>query len=163
MTSLDWLILAGLGLSAVVGALRGAAYELVTLAGWFVAFAVAHRFAPAVGQAWLHGIPGAPLRDGVAWALCVALTLMAAGLLATLLRLLLRSTGLGLFDRSAGALFGLLRGVVVLALALLAARYTELPQTPAWHASMLIPPAQFLANQLVPLLPEAVHQAAHAI
>ena len=159
MSTLDWFVIAGLGLSALVGVLRGAAYELITLGGWLVAFVVAHQFSPWLADKYLQGIGALSLRNGVAWIACFVLSVLVAGLLATVMRLLLRSTGLGLLDRSMGAMFGLLRGVVLLMIAVLAARYTALPQSPMWKTSLLIPPATAAVAELLPLLPSAVTQA----
>ncbi len=159
MSTLDWLVIAGLGLSALVGMLRGAAYELITLAGWLVAFVVARQFSPWLADRYLHGIAALSLRNGVAWVACFVLTVLVAGLMATVMRLLLRSTGLGLLDRSMGAVFGLLRGGVLLMLAVLAARYTALPESPMWKTSLLIPPATAAVAELLPLLPMAATQA----
>lgn len=158
MTALDWLILAVFGVSSLVGLLRGAAFELVSLGGWVAGFVVAHQWSGEFAARWLQGVQAPALRDGLAWGILFSLTLLLAGLLATLLRLLLRSTGLGLLDRGLGAVFGAARGLVLVLLALLVARYTSLPQSAAWRASILVPPAQSMADRLQPLLPQTVHQ-----
>lgn len=156
MNALDWLMLGGLAVSALVGLLRGAAYELVSLVGWLLAFVLARQFSPWVADHLLQGIAAEPLRHGVAWVACFVLTLIAAGLLATLLRLLLRSTGLGLLDRSMGALFGVARGLLLVLLALFVARHTELPQSALWRGALLIPPATAALAVVLPLFPPAL-------
>ncbi len=153
MNTLDLIILAVLALSACVGVLRGAAYECVSLGGWVAAFAVAHAFAPWLAASHLQGIASVPVRAGVAWGACFLATLLAAGILASVARLVLRASGLGLLDRSMGALFGCARGVMLVLAALFAARYTALPQSVAWRASVLIPPAQTALNVVLPQLP----------
>jgi membrane protein required for colicin V production len=155
VNAIDWFILAGLCLSALVGVLRGAAYELISLGGWLAAFILAHQFSPWVAEHYLQAIAAGALRNGVAWVACFILVLLAAGLLATVMRLLLRSTGLGVMDRSLGALFGLARGLVLLVLTVLAAGYTGLPHSAIWRTSLFIPPAAAAAATIEPLLPAA--------
>ncbi len=160
MNPLDWLAIAALGVSALVGVLRGAAYELISLGGWVAAIVVAHLGAPWVALRLPSAIAAPELRAGVGWGVCFIATLLASGLLATLARLLLRSTGLGLFDRSLGALFGLARGVLLVLVALFTARYTALPHSTLWQTSLVVPPASAALDALLPALPNAV---AHAL
>ena len=159
MNTLDWSVLAVLGLSALVGVLRGAAYEFISLGGWVAAFAAAHAFAPWLATSHLQGIGSAPLRAGVAWGACFVVTLLAAGVLASVARLVLRATGLGLLDRSMGALFGFVRGGMLVLAALFAAHYTALPQSPVWRASVLVPPAQWALDAVLPQLPFTLARA----
>ncbi len=160
MNLLDALALVALAVSAGVGVVRGAAYELISLGGWVGAFFVAHLAAPWAATKLPPMLAEPGLRAGVAWGGCFVATLLAAGLLATLVRLLLRSTGLGLLDRSMGALFGLARGALLVLVALFAAGYTELPHSALWQASLLVPPATAALHALLPALPQAV---AHAL
>ncbi len=156
MNILDWLLLAGLALSALVGLLRGAAYEVIALGGWFAAFVLAHLYAAWLGAYLLGDLVRQPdLRTALAYVACFVLVLLAAGVLATLARLLLRSTGLGMLDRSLGALFGVLRGALVIVLLALAAGYTQLPSSDVWKGSLLAPLASAGAARVAPLLPLA--------
>ena len=160
MNILDWLLLAGLLLSALVGLLRGAAYELIALGGWFAAFVLAHLYAAWLGAYLLGELVRQPgLRTALAFVACFVLVLLAAGVLATLARLLLRSTGLGMLDRSLGALFGVLRGALVIVLLALAAGYTQLPSSDVWKGSLLGPLASAGAARVAPLLPLETVQA----
>lgn len=154
MNILDWLLLAGLLLSALVGLLRGAAYEVIALGGWFAAFVLAHLYARWLGTYLLGDLVQQPgLRTGLAWVACFVLVLLAAGVLATLARLLLRSTGLGMLDRSLGGMFGVLRGALIIVLLALAAGYTQLPSSGVWKGSLLAPLASAAAARVAPLLP----------
>ncbi len=153
MNVLDWLLLAGLVLSALVGLLRGAAYELIALGGWVVAFVLARLYAPWLGQHLLPMVEQPGLRMALAWAACFLLVLLAAGVLATLARMLLRSSGLGMLDRSLGATFGVVRGALVIVLLALLAAYTRLPASSLWRASLFAPLAAAAAARLAPMLP----------
>ena len=48
MATLDWIFLAVLLVSMVVGAWRGLVYEMLSLANWVAAFVLAQWFGPAV-------------------------------------------------------------------------------------------------------------------
>ena len=153
MNVLDWLLMAGLLLSALVGLLRGAAYELIALAGWFAAFLLARLYAGWLGEHLLSMVAQPGLRLALAWGACFVLVLLAAGVLATLARLLLRSSGLGMLDRSLGAVFGIARGALVIVLLALLAAYTRLPSSSLWRDSLLAPLASAAAARVAPMLP----------
>lgn len=153
MNILDWLLLAGLLLSALVGLLRGAAYEIIALGGWVAAFVLARLYAAWLGEHLLTMVAQPELRGALAWIACFLLVLLAAGVLATLARLVLRSSGLGMVDRSLGAVFGVLRGALVIVLIALVAGYTQLPASTLWKSSLLAPLASAAAAQVAPMLP----------
>ncbi len=153
MNILDWLLLAGLLLSALVGLLRGAAYEIIAVGGWVAAFVLARLYASWLGAHLLGMVAQPALRAALAWVACFLLVLLGAGVLATLARLVLRSTGLGMLDRSLGAVFGLLRGALVVVLLALVAGYTSLPSSVVWKTSLLAPLASLAAARVAPMLP----------
>ncbi|MDE2119409.1 MAG: CvpA family protein [Betaproteobacteria bacterium] len=153
MNILDWLLLAGLLLSALVGLLRGAAYEIIALGGWVAAFVLARLYAAWLGEHLLTMVAQPELRVALAWIACFLLVLLAAGVLATLARLVLRSSGLGMVDRSLGAVFGVLRGALVVVLIALVAGYTPLPASGLWKGSLFAPLASAAAAHVAPMLP----------
>lgn len=113
MVTLDWIFLAILLVSLVVGAWRGLVYEVLSLLNWIAAFVLAQWFAPEVGL-WLP-MTGASevVRYGAGFVLVFVLALFAGGLVAFLVRKLVAAMGLRPVDRVLGAAFGLARGVVV--------------------------------------------------
>lgn len=154
MNLLDGLILLVMGLSALVGLWRGAAYEIIALGGWFVAFLLAHLYSPWLADWLARWISQPEARAVLGWLGCFVIVLLASGLLATLVRALLRSTGLGLLDRSLGAVFGVLRGALVVVLLALLAEHTGLPASPLWQGSLLAALAGDAAARVAPMLPK---------
>jgi membrane protein required for colicin V production len=61
-------------------------------------------------------------------------------------------------DRVLGALFGAARGVLMVTALVLLAGLTTLPQQPAWRTALLRSPAEGLALQVRPWLPQDVSQ-----
>ncbi len=114
---LDIGMLVFMALSLVVGLMRGFVFELLSLAGWFVAFFTARECVPFV-QPYVTLIPpGSVLNYGVTFA-CVFLVIgIVWGLAARLVRSLIRATPLSPVDRLLGAAFGLVRGLAVLLVA----------------------------------------------
>jgi membrane protein required for colicin V production len=90
----------------------------------------------------------------VAFAVAFVGALVAWGLLARLLRLLIRATPLSLPDRLLGAVFGALRGTVLLLAVATVVLLSPAAQSELWRHSK---GARWLAqalHQLKPLLPE---------
>jgi membrane protein required for colicin V production len=153
---IDWTLLAVLAASVLVGLWRGLVFELMSLVGWVVAYAVAQVASPQVGDYVPIGAPGSALHQGAAFAATFVLALLAWALLSRLVRLVVHATPLTVLDRVLGAGFGLLRGgVLLLALATLVA-FTPAVRSSAWQASQ---GAAWLAQALQglkPVLPMAV-------
>lgn len=127
---IDWTLLAVLLLSIVVGLVRGFVFELMSLAGWLVAWFGAQFLAHEVSPHLPVGTPGSATNMAAAYVLCFFAILIVWTLLAKLVRLLLHATPLSLPDRLLGAGFGMLRGGV-----LLLAVATAVTLTPAAHSA----------------------------
>ena len=81
---------------------------------------------------------------------------MLGGLIGLLLGELVKRTGLTGSDRFAGMLFGIIRGMVVVAVCVMLAGLTPLPEDSWWKESVLIPPFQSLAMWLREQIPSGV-------
>lgn len=153
MTAIDWIALAILAGSLVLGVLRGFVREAFSLAAWIAAFLAARAFSPALATL-IPGIEQEGLRQAAAIVVIVIGVLVAAHLSAALLSGLLKMAGLGGFDRFLGMLFGVVRAAVVMVLLTLVAGLTALPRSEAWRASLAHGPLELAANQVIPWLPK---------
>jgi|WetSurMetagenome_2_1015567.scaffolds.fasta_scaffold17940_3 membrane protein required for colicin V production len=131
----DWALLALLAVSLLVGLVRGFVFELMSLAGWLVAWFAAQWFAPVAAPYLPIGGVGSALNHAAAFAACFIAALIVWGLLARLIRLLVRATPLSLADRFLGAGFGLLRGAVLLLALATVVALTPAAQSPDWQRS----------------------------
>ena len=97
MNSLDWMLLAPLLVSGLLGVWRGVVREVMSVLAWVTGVLLAGRF--AADLAHMLPLSGDVLPHALAWVLILLLVLILAGLLARLLKQLLSVAGLGLADR----------------------------------------------------------------
>lgn len=144
--------------SVVVGLVRGFVFEVLSLAGWFVAFFAARWGAPQVAPSLPVGEPGSALNLGASFAIVFVLALLVWSLASRLVRLVVQATPLSVPDRLLGAGFGLLRGtVIVLAVATLVG-FTPAERSAAWRESRIAGWAAVAIEGLRPLLPASARR-----
>ena len=154
LVPLDWALLAVLALSVLVGLWRGLVFELMSLAGWVLAWMVARTWAADVAV-WLPvGAADSVLRLGAAYALSFMLTLLLCAVLARLVRGLIAATPLSGIDRLLGAGFGLARGLMVLLVAATLLMWTPAPKSAWWQASKGAVWLESMLRVLRPMLTE---------
>lgn len=146
MTWLDLVIVAVIVLSTLLSLFRGVVKEILSLAVWVLAFWLALRYASATSSLVEGVIPYETVRLGAAFLLIFIGVLLAGMLAGALVSGLVRAGGLGLADRALGAVFGALRGVVVVAVLVMLAALTPLAQDRAWTASRLVGPVELLSG-----------------
>lgn len=156
MASLIWIdycIVGLIGLSALIGLIRGLISEVLSLLVWGVAVWIGLHYGRRFST-YLEPIVTVPsARMAVSFLVLFIGTLMTGGVASFLLRKLVHSTGLSGTDRLAGMVFGVARGMLIAAVLVLLAGVTPLPQDPWWKQSKLIPPFQSLALWLRDQLP----------
>ncbi len=154
MTTVDWVFLAVLTFSMLLGAWRGLVYEVLSVLGWAVSFYAAQYFAPVVAG-WLPlQSSSETLRYAAAFVLVFIAAVFIAGLLAFLLKKLIESIGLRPVDRTMGAAFGLVRGVILLLAAAVVVDMTALEKSVWWQESKGAPVLNATLKGLKPMLPE---------
>jgi len=136
MTWFDYAVLVIVGLSVLLAVFRGVVREIAALAGWAAALILSGLFAQQLAQ-WLPAALSPMLRTVVAYLVIFLGVLLLSGLAGVLLAKLFRAAGLGFTDRAVGALFGLVRGVLIVFVAVMLAGLTSLPREPFWRAAAL--------------------------
>lgn len=153
MTAFDYAVLAVIAASVLLGLWRGVVSEILALAAWVAAFFVARAEAATVA-AWLAGQIADPgMRLVAAYVLIFVGVLLLFAIARMLISLMLKAVGLGLLDRLLGAAFGVLRGVLVVWMAVLVAGMTPLPKADWWRDAMLAPPLETAVIAAKPWLP----------
>ncbi|MCA6216146.1 CvpA family protein [Ideonella sp. B7] len=164
LSPLDAVLLVLVLLSVAVGLWRGLVFEVMSLAGWVVAWWVASHGAEAAGHWVPLGEEGGALRLGGGFLLAFAVTLLAWGLASRLVKLLITATPLTVPDRVLGGGFGLLRGVLLLLVLVTVVGWTPLAGSDGWRASRVVGWTLVLHQAVEPWLPQpsqAASPAAH--
>lgn len=154
LTNLDWAVLAGLLLSVLIGLWRGLVFEVLSLLGWLAAWWAAQSFSGWAAAQLPWGAADSVWRALGAYGLVFTVTLLVCGLLARLARLLVAATPLSVPDRFFGAVFGLLRGVLIALVITTMVLWTPLAKTDVWKASWVASTLTQWARQLQPLFPQ---------
>jgi membrane protein required for colicin V production len=147
MNGADLLILSVLIISMLLGLLRGFVREAIAVLAWLGGLWLAWRYAPLL-EPFLGGAVGEPpVSTWTARASIVLMVLVVGWLVAGVLSHLLRHSGLSLLvDRLLGAMFGFLRGAVVVAVFVLLGQFVEMTEVDWWKDSQLLPYAAELAG-----------------
>ena len=154
MPAVDWILLGVLVFSTLLGAWRGLVYEVLSLLGWVAAFFAAQWFAPQAAVLLPITSASASFRYAAAFVLVFIAAVFIAGLLTFLIKKLVESAGLRPVDRTLGAAFGLLRGVLLLLAATVVVGMTSLKASAWWTESKGAPLLDAAVLNLKPLLPE---------
>jgi membrane protein required for colicin V production len=148
----DAVMLAVVALSTLLGAMRGFTLEVLSLAGWVAAWFAGFWLGPMLAPHLPIGSRGSDLNRVVAFACAFLLVLVLWGLVARIVSAFVERTVLRPLDRGLGAVFGLLRGAVVLLAVATVFAFTPLGQTQAWRASLGAVWLNAVLRELVPLV-----------
>ena len=161
MTAFDYAVLAAIGMSVLLGLWRGVISELLALAGWVLAF-IAARAGAADGAALLARVIGDPaLRLAAAMIAIFIVVLLIVAVVRYLVRRLVQAVGLGFLDRLLGAMFGVLRGVLVVLVVVTLGGLTTLPKQDWWRNAILAPPLETAVVAIKPQLPADLAKRIH--
>lgn len=154
MTFVDWALLGILGLSFVIGAWRGLVFEVLSVFVWIAAFVLAQWYAPDVAVKLPMAGTAQSLRYAAGFVLVFVGTAFVAGLLVQLIKKMISAVGLRPVDRTLGAIFGLLRGAILLLALAVVANMTALRNQTDWQASQGATMLTGFLVKLKPLLPQ---------
>ena len=142
MTSFDYVFLTIIGISVLVSIMRGFIREVLSLAGWVIAFFVARTYCLELAELLPAAIPGQSVRILAAFLILFLAALLVTSLLAIAISLLFKQIGLSWIDRMLGALFGLARGALIAVVLVLVGGLTSLPQDARWRNAMFSAPLE---------------------
>jgi len=123
--------------SGAFGIWRGFAKEAIALVTWLAAIWLAWQSAWLVEPRLGEWETAPELRIWAARGIVFVAVLIVGGLLAWLMRAVIRSTGLSSTDRSLGGLFGLLRAVLIIGLMTMGLQYLNLDEESWWQSARL--------------------------
>jgi membrane protein required for colicin V production len=149
----DWLTIAVVAISILLGLWRGLVYEVLSLLGWAVAFWAAQWFAPALAPLLPMSGAAEPLRFAAGFVLVFVGALFAWGLVSWTVKKLISASGLQPTDRALGALFGLGRSIIIMLALAVVVSMTPLKNSAGWRESYSGPFFEAGLAQVKPVLP----------
>jgi membrane protein required for colicin V production len=148
MNVTDYLVIAAVVVSAIVGAMRGFLREAVAVVAWLVALFAAWHFSELV-EPHLGGLlAGSYVKPWAARVIIVVLILLLGAGIGALLNHFVRLSIFSGMDRFLGFIFGVLRGVVLLGVFVILAQLLRLDGEKWWRQSLLVPYGESVANGL---------------
>ncbi len=154
MSATDWLLLAVVGVSALLGLMRGFFGMVLSLLGWVLAGWVSLRFGAQFG-AWLASpAPAGPAHVAAGYVLSFGGVVLAVGAVNLLVRWAMQSAGLSGIDRALGLAVGGARGGFAACFVVLLMGMTPMPRRQDWQSSwvvaMFVPGAEWMRDWLPP-------------
>lgn len=154
MNVTDYLVIAAVVISAVIGAMRGFLREAVALVTWLIALFIAWHFSDLV-EPHLGGLlAGSYVKPWAARVIIVLLIVLLGAAVGALLSHFVRLSIFSGMDRFLGLVFGLLRGVVLLGVFVILGQLLRLDGEKWWTRSLLVPYGESVANGLRALVGE---------
>ena len=136
---LDIALLGAMGVSILLGAFLGLVRSALNLAAIAGAFIISYRYSQTIEPGLLAFFRNGPLAAALSYALMFAFALMIFGLLAALMRRLVRRAGFGGWDAAGGAVFGAARGFVIALAILIPLTFTAFSESATWRESSALP------------------------
>lgn len=136
---LDYVILSILGLSALFSFVRGFAREAISLAAWILACILAVRFMAPVSTLFVGSIQTETLRFAAAFLSLFVAVLLLGAFLKLIFGRFIHAAELGGVDRLLGLVFGVVRGSVVVIIALFLLRIASIAPLEGFQDSRLLP------------------------
>ena len=138
MVIVDYILLAAFLVSVGLGFFRGFFREALSLITWALAIWLGWRFSGVLDPV-LASVSSPALQLWLGRILVFLGALLAGAVLAHLIVLLVRKTGLTGTDRALGMVFGAGRGVLVIGVLVIAFQLLEMDREPWWQDSVIVP------------------------
>ena len=154
-TTVDFIVLGVILVSAVLGATRGLVKEVLSLLGFAGSMWLAYKFSSKVSHDWLSSIPlGDFARLALAFVAIFIVAWLAGRILASLISKLISTAGLGFLDRFLGAAFGAVRGALIVVVLSTLAALTSLPKNAEWSDALTRPAVESSVSIVRSWLPQ---------
>ena len=148
MIAVDYIILAILIISSIMGLVRGLLREAIAVITWFLAIVLAWSFAPSLEHLLGGVLEGSPMRIWAARAIIFVAILLLGGAVSVVLGHYVRVSMFAGMDKFLGFIFGIIRGVVIVGAFTIAVQALRMDEDPRWKKSRLMPYAIGVAEAL---------------
>ena len=160
MSEVDLVILAVIIFSAIISFMRGLSREAMSLGTWLVAITVTLVYTSRFSVLLPIDTVQSPQARATISALSLFVgTLFMGGIINWVFERIMSRSTIGKWDRAIGVGFGIVRGVIIVSLLVLAANLVpELKQEGWWRNSAALPTLQKIAESMHAKLPDGIAQ-----
>lgn len=152
----DFTIIGIIGFSTLVSVVRGFIREVLSLVVWIIALWVAYHNYEAFAAHFLGSINSISLRGPLAFLILFLGIVIIGAVINFLIGGLVYKTGLSGTDRVLGLIFGIARGVLLVAILILGGQITAADKNVWWQKSQLLPQFSGVAQWVYSILPEEI-------
>ena len=156
MPVIDIIIIIAVLVSVGVGVWRGFVKEAISIAALVFAIWAALYFGPEIGTVSDSWLSSEELQKWFGRVLVFAVVLTLGGLLGWGISKLVRLSVLSGMDRFLGSLFGALRGILLVAVAIIGGQFAGFDNDDWWVNSKLIPHLEVVADWITVMAPEGL-------
>ena len=153
MSWLDLVILGIIVLSALISLVRGFVKESISLISWIVAGVLAFRYFVPMSELLEPYLAAPTIRSVTAFGILFVSTLIVGAIVNFIMSQLVSKTGLSGTDKALGVIFGGARGVLIVAMTVLLASLTPMPEAQWWQDSATVGFFQQLAEWIKSVIP----------
>ena len=158
MIAVDYIILAILVISAVMGLVRGLLREAIAVITWFLAIVLAWLFAPSLAPMLGGVLKDSELAIWAARTIIFVGVLLLGGAISTVLGHYVRVSMFAGMDKFLGFVFGIIRGIVIVGAFTIAIQAMRMDEDPRWKKSRLMPYAIGVADALRGIVGESLER-----
>ena len=158
MIAVDYIILAIVIISAVMGLVRGLLREAIAVITWILAIVLAWSFGPSLEPLLGGVLEGSPLRIWAARTIIFVGVLLLGGAVAVIVSNFVRVSMFAGMDKFLGFVFGIIRGIVIVGAFTIAIQALRMDEDARWQRSKLLPYAASVADALRGIMGEKLER-----
>jgi len=153
-TTVDFIVIGIIAFSALLGLIRGLTREALSLTGFLLAMYLAYTFSSVIATKWLTTVPGGATGQNVlAFAGIFIVVLILSKIISSLFTRVVSTIGLSFFDRLLGAVFGFLRGALIVVVLSTLFALTDIPKSAEWKDALTKPAIETAVSLIRSWLP----------
>lgn len=136
-TNYDAIFLCIIAISTIIALFRGAINELLSLSVWFITFFIVKHFGSFIDSKIHNYVTNTLLRGFILFIVVFILVAILIAIIKKLFASIIKSIGLGGLNYLLGALFGVIRGVLICALLVFIVEIFNIDKNHSWQNSHL--------------------------
>ena len=136
-TNYDVIFICIIGASTVFALFRGAVNELLSLSVWFISFIIMQRFGDLIEAKIPQNITNEIIRKLIVFIIAFILVAIIIAIIKKLCTSIIKNIGLGGLNYLLGALFGLIRGILICSILILVVESFRIDKNHDWQKSHL--------------------------